>query len=379
MGIDKLEAAPKEALVIDEDTNTETLVDEGDTNTETLVGDDSMAETLVIEDTNTETLDGDGSMVEAIVIEEDTNTETLADDDFVTDSLIVEDITAETHVVEDTTAGDDASIEELLNEARREEAAKREEEKDWTLVDKRKGGRPKSVPKPADVKNMLSEPTIKPKAPLPLLSKEAIAGKHFYTSKEYEKSREYRVLMAIINECLKDLKKKTRSLENPIRKAICLGIGSFDPPNGSWVSKERAHLQLAAFFAILDAIRKCLNLCALDFICGNHLTDAKCNAQRSSAKTPSRSSSRSLLLRSPTLSSSLPWDTRLLILPPASMRLIPPLLSSESTSIATSMPRSSRMVSFQLSLLAPAGMFGLSKFSLFYLFHRVVSLAPDTD
>lgn len=36
-------------------------------------------------------------------------------------------------------------------------------------------------------------------------------------------------------------------------KAICLGLGSFDPEDGSWQIRRRSHIQLAAFMTIVDS------------------------------------------------------------------------------------------------------------------------------
>ncbi|EHK42657.1 hypothetical protein TRIATDRAFT_246475 [Trichoderma atroviride IMI 206040] len=53
--------------------------------------------------------------------------------------------------------------------------------------------------------------------------------------------------------------KDSRSSEDPIRKAICLGIGSFDPDNGSWITKEKAHMQFAAFSVIVEELQESCN------------------------------------------------------------------------------------------------------------------------
>lgn len=163
---------------------------------------------------------------------------------------------------EGTNAGEDTLVDGLLAESFHQEPPKREEP--WVLVKSRKGGRPKPVPKPADVKTIKFEPTIKAMDPLPLLSKEAIAGQHFYTYREYKQSREYRVLKAIIKEFVRDTFKDSAAGEDPVRKAVCLGIGSFDPENGSWSVKEKAHVQLAAFLLIVEEIGEYLRLCVLD-------------------------------------------------------------------------------------------------------------------
>ncbi|UKZ47880.1 hypothetical protein TrVGV298_002114 [Trichoderma virens] len=42
----------------------------------------------------------------------------------------------------------------------------------------------------------------------------------------------------------------------PVDEAICLGIGSFDPPDGSWQLKKRAHTQLAAMLHMVKLLEK---------------------------------------------------------------------------------------------------------------------------
>ncbi|KAI1798515.1 hypothetical protein F4811DRAFT_208690 [Daldinia bambusicola] len=41
-----------------------------------------------------------------------------------------------------------------------------------------------------------------------------------------------------------------------ISDAICLGIGSFDPEDGSWEIKRKAHIQLAAFLFIVEQFQR---------------------------------------------------------------------------------------------------------------------------
>lgn len=40
-----------------------------------------------------------------------------------------------------------------------------------------------------------------------------------------------------------------------VSRAVCLGIGSFDPEDGAWEVKRRAHIQLAAFLTIVTTLR----------------------------------------------------------------------------------------------------------------------------
>ncbi|KAI1329995.1 hypothetical protein F5Y16DRAFT_61976 [Xylariaceae sp. FL0255] len=39
-----------------------------------------------------------------------------------------------------------------------------------------------------------------------------------------------------------------------VEKAICFGLGTFDPPDGSWDVKRKAHVQVAAFLAIVEHV-----------------------------------------------------------------------------------------------------------------------------
>lgn len=138
------------------------------------------------------------------------------------------------------------------------EMARDPPEDDWVQVPSRKSARPKAVPDPADAKAILAQPTIRPSSTIRPASKEAIAGQHFYTLRAYKESRECRILRALIKVFKAEIK-GSRSSEDPIRKAICLGIGSFDPDNGSWVTKEKAHMQFAAFSVIVDELQKSCN------------------------------------------------------------------------------------------------------------------------
>ena len=48
---------------------------------------------------------------------------------------------------------------------------------------------------------------------------------------------------------------RTRKPDAPVSTAVCLGIGTFDPDDGSWPLKRRTHVQLAAFETIVAALR----------------------------------------------------------------------------------------------------------------------------
>jgi hypothetical protein len=45
---------------------------------------------------------------------------------------------------------------------------------------------------------------------------------------------------------------------NPgVTRAICLGIGSFDPPDGAWEAKKTTFIQFIAFQAMVEELEKC--------------------------------------------------------------------------------------------------------------------------
>lgn len=47
---------------------------------------------------------------------------------------------------------------------------------------------------------------------------------------------------------------ETKSICVTPAKAICLGLGSFDPEDGSWQIRRRSHIQLAAFRTLVDCL-----------------------------------------------------------------------------------------------------------------------------
>lgn len=51
----------------------------------------------------------------------------------------------------------------------------------------------------------------------------------------------------------KTIKDRSASHEK-ITRAVCLGLGAFDPEDGSWSAQRRSHIQLAAFLAMIEAL-----------------------------------------------------------------------------------------------------------------------------
>ncbi|KAL7922865.1 hypothetical protein ACQKWADRAFT_291663 [Trichoderma austrokoningii] len=138
---------------------------------------------------------------------------------------------------------DTGIIGEYLAKVQLEEAAHL-----WSQVPARKGRKGRRRPQPVDA------PVIKSKTTLPL-SKEAIAKDHCSILQAHKDSDENRVLISMINEMVADKIKKFGS-GDIFRKAICLGIGTFNPESGSWAAKERAHVQYLTFCIIVEEIQK---------------------------------------------------------------------------------------------------------------------------
>ncbi|KAK7974364.1 hypothetical protein PG989_016212 [Apiospora arundinis] len=71
---------------------------------------------------------------------------------------------------------------------------------------------------------------------------------------DYKKIRE----QWLSTSCCDNLKKLiiSKITDGVPSTAVCLGIGSFDPPDGSWQVKRRTHAQLAAFQTVVDIFKQ---------------------------------------------------------------------------------------------------------------------------
>ncbi|KAK6204053.1 hypothetical protein LQW54_008514 [Pestalotiopsis sp. IQ-011] len=60
------------------------------------------------------------------------------------------------------------------------------------------------------------------------------------------------------SKCCRKLKEvlQSKSCHPHPQKAICLGLGSFDPEDGSWQTRRRSHIQLAAFATLVESLEK---------------------------------------------------------------------------------------------------------------------------
>lgn len=79
------------------------------------------------------------------------------------------------------------------------------------------------------------------------------------------------------HERIKDLVKKNAGDGRRVKKAICLGVGTFDPEDGGWDAKRRSYIQLDGFLTVVEA------LCMYSCRCSNanqNLPSNSCHLQR---------------------------------------------------------------------------------------------------
>ncbi|KAK1963128.1 hypothetical protein LY78DRAFT_660597 [Colletotrichum sublineola] len=53
---------------------------------------------------------------------------------------------------------------------------------------------------------------------------------------------------------LRQLVETNAGTHRPVRKAVCLGIGTFDPEDGGWDAKRRSYIQLDGFLTIVEVV-----------------------------------------------------------------------------------------------------------------------------
>ncbi|KAI1872163.1 uncharacterized protein JN550_003882 [Neoarthrinium moseri] len=120
------------------------------------------------------------------------------------------------------------------------------EEESWTFVTSkrhRQTGKRKAVP--------LASATVPVTKPSP----QARASTHL-SLQEIQLDHEKFSRQWAESECCRRLQELLSSKECSSRptKAICLGLGSFDPEDGSWQIRRRSHVQLAAFITIVKRL-----------------------------------------------------------------------------------------------------------------------------
>ncbi|KAK2733052.1 hypothetical protein CKAH01_08550 [Colletotrichum kahawae] len=53
---------------------------------------------------------------------------------------------------------------------------------------------------------------------------------------------------------IKDLVRKNAGEASRVKKAVCLGVGTFDPEDGGWDAKRRSYIQLDGFLTVVEAL-----------------------------------------------------------------------------------------------------------------------------
>ncbi|XXH02134.1 hypothetical protein Hte_008502 [Hypoxylon texense] len=118
-------------------------------------------------------------------------------------------------------------------------------DQEWTKV-RRKGRRHLEKHQPTNPAGPDSPlPGLRPREPF--LSLSDIQSEHRRITDQWESSACCRRLRGII----------TSRIGHPgVSQAICFGLGSFDPENGSWEGRRCAHVQLAAFLCIVEQLQR---------------------------------------------------------------------------------------------------------------------------
>ncbi|KKO97624.1 hypothetical protein THAR02_10272 [Trichoderma harzianum] len=120
---------------------------------------------------------------------------------------------------------------------------------DWTVV------RPKSRrSRRGQGSTSTSSPFSQPSRAVPYLTKEEIQKDFDNFNAQFQTSPGAASLRDTITEFVSDA--LADGNDRPVTQAISLGIGSFDPTDGSWQLKRRAHTQLAAMLFMVRLLEE---------------------------------------------------------------------------------------------------------------------------
>lgn len=125
----------------------------------------------------------------------------------------------------------------------------KEEDDTWTQVKRRPGRRLKN----SSATDVRAQPSLVNPQPRPASELEA----------EYRKIRQQWQQ----SSCFSALQKSTRHRFNPktaLKRAICLGIGTFDPVDGGWEARRRTYTQFIAFVTMVETLGRSLSRGPLD-------------------------------------------------------------------------------------------------------------------
>ncbi|KAK3311047.1 uncharacterized protein B0T15DRAFT_571490 [Chaetomium strumarium] len=123
------------------------------------------------------------------------------------------------------------------------------QEGEWNQV-RRKGGRLRHIPSPADgLADSVLPDGIRPN-PTPELSIDDLWRYHQTVSQDGEMAEWWQHVRGVLDDA-------SNSTNPPvvITTAVCLGPGPYEPSNGSSKARRTAHMQTAAFCAIIDYLR----------------------------------------------------------------------------------------------------------------------------
>ncbi|KAI0542810.1 hypothetical protein GGR58DRAFT_171956 [Xylaria digitata] len=109
----------------------------------------------------------------------------------------------------------------------------------WVKVHSRKGRR--SRKKPTPIGSVSCKVVVGP----PSLSLDQVKQDYDRFSSQWKSSPSHGQLQELLSS-------RTNDTSSVATKAVCFGLGTFDPPDGAWEQKRKAHVQLAAFLAIVE-------------------------------------------------------------------------------------------------------------------------------
>lgn len=108
------------------------------------------------------------------------------------------------------------------------------EDGEWTHV--RRKGRNKNAPARKPVPHSLPE-KFEPRTTGTLRPPEALRADYDKIHTQWQESTPHEALIKLVDSHAKELR---------IQRAVCLGIGTFDPEDGAWETKRAAYVQLCA-------------------------------------------------------------------------------------------------------------------------------------
>ncbi|KAI0808800.1 hypothetical protein GGR55DRAFT_680020 [Xylaria sp. FL0064] len=120
------------------------------------------------------------------------------------------------------------------------------QEEVWVKVRSRKGRR--SEKKSGSAQTVSVSSTLPQGPSAPSLSLEEVQQDHDRLTGSWKSSSSYVRLQELLSS-------HAANLSSRVTTAICFGLGTLDPHDGAWERKRKAHIQLAAFLAIVEHLQ----------------------------------------------------------------------------------------------------------------------------